>query len=152
MTRKSLPEHSTPLRMVNDRVHWAPKARYHKNICKVVGWDPDLTEQPPAEEIARTPKGNRRGPTAETVARGGMAVSSSLQTYNISAAPVAETAEIIVGGFEAMGGRAHRGYPLRSFSWHILCHSEGLSPILLSCKIGDSKPLQGIPSMSPPVE
>ena len=38
-------------------------------------------------------------PTAETVSQGGMAVSSSLQTYNISAAPVAETADIIVGGF-----------------------------------------------------
>jgi hypothetical protein len=41
-------------------------------------------------------------PTAETVARGGMAVSSSLQTYNISAAPVAETTEVIVGGFEGV--------------------------------------------------
>lgn len=38
-------------------------------------------------------------PTAETVANGGMAVSSSLQTYNIPAAPVAETADIIVGAF-----------------------------------------------------
>jgi hypothetical protein len=41
-------------------------------------------------------------PTAETVAQGGMAVSSSLQTYNIAAPPVAETADIIVGAFDGV--------------------------------------------------
>jgi hypothetical protein len=39
-------------------------------------------------------------PTAETVAQGGMSVSSALKTYCISAAPVAETVDIIVGGFD----------------------------------------------------
>jgi len=39
-------------------------------------------------------------PTAETVAQGGMSVSSALKTYCISAPPVAETADIIVGGFD----------------------------------------------------
>ena len=41
-------------------------------------------------------------PTAQTVAEGGMAVSSSLQTYNISAAPVAQTADIILQGFDGV--------------------------------------------------
>jgi hypothetical protein len=31
-----------------------------------------------------------------------MAVSSSLQTYNIAAPPVAETADIIVGAFDGV--------------------------------------------------
>ena len=38
-------------------------------------------------------------PTAETVARGGMAVESAVKSYNISAPPVAETADILVGEF-----------------------------------------------------
>lgn len=38
-------------------------------------------------------------PNAETVSRGGMAVESSLVTYNISAPPVTETSDIIVAEF-----------------------------------------------------
>jgi len=38
-------------------------------------------------------------PSAETVALGGMAVESSVITYNISAPPVVETVDIIVGEF-----------------------------------------------------
>jgi hypothetical protein len=38
-------------------------------------------------------------PSAETVAQGGMAVESSVKTYNISAPPVAETVDILVAEF-----------------------------------------------------
>jgi len=38
-------------------------------------------------------------PSAETVARGGMAVEASVKTYNISAPPVSETVDIIVDNF-----------------------------------------------------
>ena len=38
-------------------------------------------------------------PSAETVAQGGMAVESSVKTYNISAPPVAETVDIVVAEF-----------------------------------------------------
>jgi hypothetical protein len=38
-------------------------------------------------------------PSPETVAVGGMAVEASVKTYNISAAPVADTVDILVGEF-----------------------------------------------------
>ena len=38
-------------------------------------------------------------PTAETVAQGGMAVESAVQSYNNSAPPVAETVDILLGEF-----------------------------------------------------
>ena len=41
-------------------------------------------------------------PSAETVRKGGMAVEASVKTYNISAPPVAETVDIIVGGFSRL--------------------------------------------------
>jgi hypothetical protein len=41
-------------------------------------------------------------PTAETVAQGGMSVSSALKTYCIPTPPVAETADIIVAAFDEL--------------------------------------------------
>ena len=41
-------------------------------------------------------------PSAETVRKGGMAVEASVKTYNISAPPVAETVDIIVGEFSRL--------------------------------------------------
>ena len=42
-----------------------------------------------------------------------------------------------------MADGAGWGMPLRSFSEHILCSSEGYPQISQSCEIWDSKPLQG---------
>ena len=41
-------------------------------------------------------------PTAETVRQGGMAVESSVRTYNISAPPVVETVDIIIAEFDTL--------------------------------------------------
>ena len=41
-------------------------------------------------------------PSAETVARGGMSVESAVKTYNISAPPVSETVDILVGEFSQL--------------------------------------------------
>jgi hypothetical protein len=41
-------------------------------------------------------------PTAETVAKGGMAVEASVKTYNISAPPVSEAVDTIVSGFDRL--------------------------------------------------
>eukprot|EP00664_Eupelagonemidae_sp_cell27_P007231 gene7231-2854_t len=72
--RKNIPEHGTPLRMQNDQgpwwqaatpairgyrgagyMQWALKARYDKNTREKVGWNTNLDERPPADQLNLSP-------------------------------------------------------------------------------------------------
>ena len=61
----ALASHSTSLRMSNDQIHWAYKARYHKKIVALVGWDANLEDRPAPDQLNLTPMGNRRGPNTD---------------------------------------------------------------------------------------